>query len=41
MCRLAASYAEVVDTARVLTGELAEAERREVFSGTARRVYGL
>ncbi|MFB7285380.1 amidohydrolase family protein [Actinacidiphila glaucinigra] len=41
VCRLAASYAEVVDTARVLTGELAEAERREVFSGTARRVYGL
>ncbi|MFE0629180.1 amidohydrolase family protein [Streptomyces sp. NPDC058864] len=41
VCRLAASYAEVVDTARTLTGGLADAERREVFSGTARRVYGL
>lgn len=41
VCRLAASYAEVVDTARVLTAGLDDAERREVFSGTARRVYGL
>lgn len=41
VCRLAASYAEVVDTARALTGGLRLAEQREVLSGTARRVYGL
>lgn len=41
VCRLAASYAEVVDAARALTGGLDDGERREVFSGTARRVYGL
>ncbi|WUD78991.1 amidohydrolase family protein [Streptomyces sp. NBC_00510] len=41
VCRLAASYAEVVDTAHALTGGLDDGERREVFSGTARRVYGL
>ncbi|MEU4091442.1 amidohydrolase family protein [Streptomyces sp. NPDC026673] len=41
VCRLAAGYAEVVDSARALTAGLNEAERREVFSGTARRVYGL
>ncbi|WP_405720203.1 amidohydrolase family protein [Streptomyces sp. NBC_01537] len=41
VCRLAASYAEVVDTARVLTSGLTPAEQREVFSGTATRVYGL
>jgi L-fuconolactonase len=41
VCRLAASYAEVLDTARTLTADLAPAERDEVFSGTATRVYGL
>ncbi|MFD3451164.1 amidohydrolase family protein [Streptomyces sp. NPDC058691] len=39
--RLAASYAEVVGAARTLTDGLAPAERDAVFSGTARRVYGL
>ncbi|MFJ5217317.1 amidohydrolase family protein [Streptomyces sp. NPDC088354] len=39
--RLAASYAEVVDAARTLTDHLSPAERDAVFSGTARRVYGL
>ncbi|MFE2429207.1 amidohydrolase family protein [Streptomyces sp. NPDC059373] len=39
--RLAASYAEVLDTARALTADLAPAERDEIFSGTATRVYGL
>ncbi|MEU6345289.1 amidohydrolase family protein [Streptomyces sp. NPDC046977] len=39
--RLAASYAEVVDAARTLTDGLAPAERDAVFSGTARRVYGI
>ncbi|MEW2544342.1 amidohydrolase family protein [Streptomyces sp. NPDC047002] len=41
VCTLAATYAEVVDTARTLTAALTESERSEVFGGTARRVYGL
>ncbi|MGW0820117.1 amidohydrolase family protein [Streptomyces sp. NPDC002845] len=41
VCRLAADYAEVVDAARSLTAGLSPAERREVFSGTAVRTYGL
>ncbi|MFJ1596362.1 amidohydrolase family protein [Streptomyces sp. NPDC088261] len=39
--RLAASYAEVLDAARTVTDALTEPERTEVFSTTARRVYGL
>lgn len=39
--RLAASYTEVLDAARTVTDGLTEAERTEVFSTTARRVYGL
>jgi L-fuconolactonase len=41
VCRLAASYAEVVDTARALTAGLTPAEQREVLSGTATRAYRL
>jgi L-fuconolactonase len=41
VCRLAASYAEVVAAARALTQRLSEGERTAVFEGTARRVYGL
>ena len=41
VCRLAASYAEVVDAARTLTEDLAEHERAAVFATTAERVYGL
>jgi L-fuconolactonase len=41
VCRLAASYPEVIGTARALTDALSTAERLEVFSGTARRTYGL
>jgi L-fuconolactonase len=41
VCRLAASYAEVVAAARALTHRLAEDERRAVFETTAGRVYGL
>jgi L-fuconolactonase len=41
VCLLAASYAEVLDTARTLTADLTPAERDEVFSGTAARVYKL
>jgi L-fuconolactonase len=41
VCRLAASYTEVVDTARALTAGLTPAEQHQVFSGTATRVYGL
>jgi L-fuconolactonase len=42
VCLLAAgSYGEVVDVAQRLTDELTEAERADVFAGTARRWYGL
>ncbi|WP_199545969.1 amidohydrolase [Streptomyces sp. N35] len=41
VCRLAASYGEVLDSARELTAGLGEGERQEIFAGTARRVYGL
>ena len=41
VCRLAAYYREVLDTARSLTSGLGPAEHREVFAGTAVRVYGL
>ncbi|MBC9713789.1 amidohydrolase family protein [Streptomyces sp. TRM66268-LWL] len=41
VCRLAASYGEVLDSARELTATLGAGERDEVFSGTARRIYGL
>lgn len=41
VCRLAATYAEVVATARELTAALHLTERREVFTGTALRTYGL
>ncbi|KFG01215.1 amidohydrolase [Streptomyces scabiei] len=41
VCRLASDYREVLDTARSLTSGLGPAELREVFAGTAVRVYGL
>ncbi|MCJ1676635.1 amidohydrolase family protein [Streptomyces sp. APSN-46.1] len=41
VCRLAATYAEVVAAADDMTAELSPAERREVFTGTAVRTYGL
>jgi L-fuconolactonase len=41
VCRLAASYAEVVAGAHELTAGLTPGERQEVFTGTAVRVYGL
>ncbi|GGT84737.1 MULTISPECIES: amidohydrolase family protein [Streptomyces] len=41
VCRLAATYAEVVAAARDVTAELSPAERRDVFTGTAVRTYGL
>ncbi len=41
VCRLAATYGEVLDSARALTQQLAAGERQEIFRGTARRVYGL
>ncbi|MGY5087742.1 amidohydrolase family protein [Streptomyces sp. 900105755] len=41
VCRLSATYAEVVAAARELTATLHLSERREVFSGTAPRTYGL
>ncbi|MBD9722481.1 amidohydrolase family protein [Streptomyces caniscabiei] len=40
VCRLAATYTEVISTARELTAALQPAERHEVFTGTARRTYG-
>jgi L-fuconolactonase len=41
VCRLAAPYSQVVDTAQKLTAWLAPAERHQVFTGTAARTYGL
>lgn len=41
VCRLAATYAEVIDAASQLTAALHPAERREVLTGTALRTYGL
>ncbi|MGW5739146.1 MULTISPECIES: amidohydrolase family protein [Streptomyces] len=41
VCTLAATYAEVVETAGELTRSLSESERAAVFAGTATRVYGL
>jgi L-fuconolactonase len=41
VCELAATYAQVTETARALTEALSGAERREVFEGTARRAYRL
>ncbi|MGW6740558.1 amidohydrolase family protein [Streptomyces sp. NPDC055025] len=41
VCRLAGTYAEVFDAARVVTDGLSEDERGAVFGATARRVYGL
>lgn len=39
VCELAATYAQVTETARTLTAALTPAERAEVFEGTARRAY--
>jgi L-fuconolactonase len=41
VCTLAAGHDDVLGAARDLTGRLSLAERDAVFSGTARRVYGL
>ncbi|HSX98177.1 MAG TPA: amidohydrolase family protein, partial [Streptomyces sp.] len=41
VCRLASDYREVLDTAEALLSGLGPAEHREVFAGTAVRVYGL
>ncbi|MFI1174540.1 amidohydrolase family protein [Streptomyces melanogenes] len=41
VCLLAASYGEVLDVARALTGDLGPRERAQVLGGTADRVYGL
>jgi L-fuconolactonase len=41
VCTLAASYGDVLDAARDLTGHLSDAEREAVFSGTATRLYRL
>jgi L-fuconolactonase len=41
VCTLAASYAEVLQAARDLTGHLSVAEREAIFVGTAPRVYRL
>ncbi|MFG2640752.1 amidohydrolase family protein [Streptomyces sp. NPDC048370] len=41
VCRLAASYGQVVDSVRELTAGLSAAEQSSIFAGTATRVYGL
>jgi L-fuconolactonase len=41
VCLLASDYARVVELAQMLIAELSEAERENVFAGTAARVYGI
>jgi L-fuconolactonase len=41
VCTLAASYGEVLQTARDLTGHLSDAEREAIFAGTAMSLYQL
>lgn len=41
VCTLAATYGQVVRTAKELTSALDESERHSVFTGTATRVYGV
>lgn len=41
VCTLAATYGEVIDVARELTGSLSGSERAALFAGTATRVYRL
>jgi L-fuconolactonase len=41
VCLLAASYRDVVDAARDLTGSLSPAEQAAAFTGTATRIYRL
>ncbi|MFC5220700.1 amidohydrolase family protein [Streptomyces coerulescens] len=41
VCTLAAEYAEVVETTNTLLTGLSDDERRDIWSGTAARVYGL
>ncbi|TRV75725.1 amidohydrolase family protein [Streptomyces sp. 130] len=41
VCRLAATYTEVLDTARALIQDLSDDERAAVLATTAERVYGL
>jgi L-fuconolactonase len=41
VCTLAASYGEILEAARDLTGQLSAAERAAVFAGTATSVYRL
>ncbi|WP_406281587.1 amidohydrolase family protein [Streptomyces sp. NBC_00209] len=41
VCRLAATYTEVLDTTRALIQDLSEDERAAVLATTAERVYGL
>ncbi|GGX60058.1 hypothetical protein GCM10010358_13220 [Streptomyces minutiscleroticus] len=41
VCRLAATYADVLAAARELTAGPGPAEREDVFTGTAARTYGL
>ena len=39
VCTLAASYAQVVEAARLVTGRCSDAERDAIFAGNAKRVY--
>ncbi|MFD3943398.1 amidohydrolase family protein [Streptomyces sp. NPDC058579] len=41
VCLLAATYGEVVDTARQLMSDLSEPERSALFADTAKRIYAL
>ncbi len=41
VCLLAASYADVVDTAEILTSTLSASDQQSVFNTTATRTYNL
>jgi len=41
VCTLAASYGEVLQAARDLTGDVSDTEREAIFAGTATRLYRL
>ena len=41
VCKLAATYSEVIAVAHELTAGLGPAERHDLFTGTAVRTYGL
>ncbi len=41
VCTVAATYGDVMQAARDLTGDLGDPEREAIFAGTATRLYRL